>query len=112
MAMAKILAPGASLVTYGAMSRSPMRVGAGMLIFGDLRFEGFWVSRWSDRHPEEKKRTVDELLGMMREGGLRDSPFVEVPWEWGTERDELVEAVQGTLEGYRKGKGIFVFGDT
>jgi len=88
-----------------------MWVGAGMLIFKDLKFEGFWVSRWSERHPEEKRRTVDALLEMMRRGEFRDGPVVEVPWGWGTERRNLVDAVQGTLEGYRKGKGVFVFGD-
>ena len=45
MAMAKVLAQGGCMVTYGAMSKSPMRVGASMLIFKDLRFEGFWVSK-------------------------------------------------------------------
>lgn len=112
MAMAKPLSSGACMVTYGAMSKSPMRVGASMLIFKDLRFSGFWVSRWSDAHPEEKKRTVDELLEMMRRGEFKDTPMVEVGWDWGTEKEVLVEAVQGTLEGYRKGKGVFVFGDT
>ena len=112
MAMAKVLSPGGCMVTYGAMSKSPMRVGASMLIFKDLRFEGFWVSKWSDRNPEEKKKTVDEVLDMIRTGDFKDVPMVEVPWNWDTKRDELVNAVQGTLEGYRKGKGIFVFGDT
>ena len=111
MAMAKPLSSGACMVTYGAMSKSPMRVGASMLIFKDLRFAGFWVSKWSDAHPEEKKETVDELLEMMRRGEFRDTPMVEVRWDWGTEREVLVDAVQGTLEGYRKGKGVFVFGD-
>lgn len=112
MAMAKVLGTGGCMVTYGAMSRSPMRVGASMLIFKDLRFEGFWVSRWSDRNPEEKKRTVDEILNLIKKGEFKDVPMVEVPWNWETGREELVDAVQGTLEGYRKGKGVFVFGDT
>lgn len=112
MALAKVLSPGGCMVTYGAMSKSPMRVGASMLIFKDLRFEGFWVSRWSDRHPEEKRRTVDEILELMRRGEFKDVPMVEVKWDWDTKREELVDAVQGTLEGYRKGKGVFVFGDT
>ncbi len=111
MAMAKMLSPGGVMVTYGGMSGKPMRVGAGMLIFKDLKFEGFWVSRWSEGHPEEKRRTVDALLEMMRKGEFRDGPVVEVPWGWGTEKRSLVDAVQGTLEGYRKGKGVFVFGD-
>ena len=111
-ALAKVLSPGGHLVTYGAMSRQPVAVPTGLLIFKDLVFEGFWVSRWSDAHPEEKRRTVDELLGMMREGLFRDVPMVEVPWGWDTGKEELVQAVQGTLEGYRKGKGVFCFGDT
>lgn len=112
MAMAKVLETGGCMVTYGAMSKSPMRVGASMLIFKDLRFEGFWVSRWSDRNLEEKKRTVDEILDLIRKGEFRDVPMMEVPWNWETKKEELVDAVQGTLEGYRKGKGVFVFGDT
>lgn len=111
MAMAKVLSPSAHMVTYGAMSKSPMRVGASMLIFKDLVFDGFWVSRWSDQHPEEKKRTVNEILGMMRQGRFRDVPMVEVPWGWETGKPELVGAVEGTLEGFRKGKGVFVFED-
>ncbi|KAI4122339.1 MAG: hypothetical protein LQ338_005878 [Usnochroma carphineum] len=112
MAMAKVLSPGGTLVTYGAMSKSPMRVGAGMLIFNDLRFFGFWVSRWGDGLPEEKKRTIDQVLELTREGKFKDVPMVEVPWSWETKKEELLEAVQGTLEGFRKGKGIFKFGDT
>lgn len=112
MAMAKVLSPGGVMVTYGAMSKSPMRVGASMLIFRDLRFEGFWVSRWSDQHPEEKKRVVDEILDLYRKGEFRDTPMVEVRWDWDTKKEKLVDVVQGTLDGYRKGKGVFVFGDT
>ena len=112
MAMAKRLSPGGCMVTYGAMSKLPMRVGASMLIFKDIRFSGFWVSRWSDAHPEEKKKTVDEMLEMMRRGEFKDAPMEEVRWNWETEKNTLVNAVQGTLEGFRKGKGLFVFGDT
>ena len=112
MAMTKLLSPGACVVTYGAMSKMPMRIGASMLIFKDLRFSGFWVSRWSDAHPEEKKRTVDELLEMMRRGEFLNRPLVGVGWDSGTEKETLVQAVEGTLGSFKKGKGIFLFGDT
>ncbi len=112
MAIAKVLSPGGTMVTYGAMSKSPMRVGAGMLIFKDLRFVGFWVSRWGDQFPEEKQATIDEILGLIRAGKFKDVPMVEVPWSYETKKEELLDAVQGTLEGFRKGKGIFKFGDT
>ena len=112
LAIAKILGKGASLVTYGAMARSPLKVPASMLIFKDLRLRGFWVSAWGDQHPEEKKKTVQEILGLCREGKLEDSPSVDVEWKWDTPEETLVDAVQGTLEGYRKGKGMFVFKET
>ena len=112
MAISKVLDAGGTLVTYGAMSKSPMRVGAGMLIFKDLRFVGFWVSKWGDRLPEEKKKTINEILQLTRDGRFQDVPMVEVPWSWETRKEDLLDAVQGTLEGFRKGKGIFKFGDT
>ncbi|KAL9594470.1 MAG: hypothetical protein Q9219_007019 [cf. Caloplaca sp. 3 TL-2023] len=112
MAIAKVLGEGGTMITYGAMGKSPLRVGAGMLIFKNVRFVGFWVSKWGDGVPAEKKRTIDEILGWIREGRFKDVPMVEVPWSWDTPKEELLGAVQGTLEGYRKGKGIFKFGDT
>ena len=111
-AMAKVLSPEAHMVTYGAMSKQPLQLPAGLLIFKNLVFDGFWVSKWSDANPEEKKRTVEEVLQLTREGKFKDMPVQEVPWNLETKKEEVVEAVQGTLEGFRKGKGVFVFGDT
>jgi trans-2-enoyl-CoA reductase len=111
-AMVKLLSNGGHLVTYGGMSKQPLMLPTGLLIFKDLKFSGFWVSRWSDAHPEEKKRTVDEILEMTRKGEFKDMPVQEMRWDWGTEEGKLKEAVQGTLEGFRAGKGVFVYGDT
>ncbi|MCJ1448625.1 MAG: mitochondrial 2-enoyl thioester reductase [Stictis urceolatum] len=112
VALAKLLSSNGWHVTYGAMSRQPLALPAGMLIFKNLNFTGFWVSKWSDANPEAKQKTVESVLDMVRSGEFKDQPVVEVPWEWNTEKSELVDAVQGTLEGYRKGKGLFTFGDT
>jgi mitochondrial enoyl-[acyl-carrier protein] reductase / trans-2-enoyl-CoA reductase len=112
LALAKALSSGAQLVTYGAMSKQPFSLPASLLIFKEIGFQGFWVSKWSDRNPERKKQTVDDVLRLTREGKFKDIPSVEVPWEWETKVETLKEAVQGTLEGFRKGKGVFVFGET
>lgn len=40
------LAPGGTLVTYGAMGREALKIPNGFLIFRDLRFRGFWLTRW------------------------------------------------------------------
>lgn len=111
-AMAKALSPEAHLVTYGAMSKQPVQLPAGLLIFKNISFDGFWVSKWSERNPDEKKRTVEHVLELTRQGKFKDIPVQEVRWDWETKGDTLIQAVQGTLEGFRKGKGIFVFGKT
>jgi mitochondrial enoyl-[acyl-carrier protein] reductase / trans-2-enoyl-CoA reductase len=112
-ALAKLLTPDAHMVTYGAMSKQPTLLPASLLIFRNITYSGFWVSRWSERHPREKQQTVEDVLRMVREGRFKDAPFEEVEWsEASTKGDELKNAVQGTLEGYRKGKGVFVFAET
>ncbi|KAI8946338.1 hypothetical protein F4801DRAFT_71432 [Xylaria longipes] len=110
--MAKTLGSGGTVVTYGGMARQPVALPTGLLIFKDLRFVGFWLSRWADGDTAAKARTVNEILDLIRRGKFRDTPVVDVPWSWETEENTLKEAVQGTLEGFRAGKGVFVFGET
>ncbi|KAI1259870.1 NAD(P)-binding protein [Xylariaceae sp. FL1019] len=110
--IAKNLGQGGTMVTYGAMARQPVNLPTGLLIFKDIRFVGFWLSRWADKDRSAKKGTVDEILDLVREGKFRDTPTVDVPWDWNTEEQTLKDAVQGTLGGFRKGKGVFVFGET
>jgi trans-2-enoyl-CoA reductase len=111
IAAAKVLKEGGTHITYGAMSKQGMAVPAGMLIFKDISFKGFWVSRWGDEHGEDKEKIVKELVEMMSKGELIEGPIEEVKWNWATPREELVKDVERTLEGGRKGKGVFVFGD-
>jgi trans-2-enoyl-CoA reductase len=111
-AMAKLLANDSHFVTYGAMSKQPLTIPASMLIFKDIHFHGFWVSKWAEKNVEEKKRTVEDVLGMYRAGTFVDTPTETIKWEWETKGEELISKVKDTLEGYRDGKGVFVFGKT
>lgn len=111
-AVARALAPGGVMVTYGGMSRQPVALPTGLLIFRDLRLRGFWLSRWADRDRAAKEQTVREILGYVRDGKFADAPVDPVTWSWDTPDADLAGAVQGTLEGFRAGKGVFVFGET
>ncbi|KAK2045239.1 zinc-binding dehydrogenase [Colletotrichum somersetense] len=111
-AVARSLAEGGTMVSYGGMARQPVMLPTGLLIFKDLRFVGFWLSRWNQRDPQGRRFAVDDVLGMIREGRFRDVPVDEVPWNWDTDEKVLKDAVQGALAGFRKGKGVFVFGET
>ena len=83
-----------------------------MLIFKDIHFHGFWVSKWAEKNPEDKMAAVAEVLEMTRKGEFKDMPVDEIKWEWETKGEELISKVKDTLEGYREGKGVFVFGKT
>jgi mitochondrial enoyl-[acyl-carrier protein] reductase / trans-2-enoyl-CoA reductase len=111
-AVVKALSPKGTMVTYGGMSRQSFPFPTGPQIFKRLRFEGFWLSEWSKENPAEKRKTIDEIVELMREGKFKAAPVQEVQWDWETEEKTLQQAVQGTLEGFRSGKGLFVFKDT
>lgn len=36
-------------VTYGSLSRSPVSIRAGSSIFSDIRYRGFWLTRWAEK---------------------------------------------------------------
>ncbi|KAK0655938.1 alcohol dehydrogenase-like protein [Cercophora newfieldiana] len=111
-AVVKALSPKGTMVTYGGMSRQSFPFPTGPQIFKRLRFEGFWLSEWSKENPAEKRKTIDEIVELMRDGKFKAAPVEEVQWDWDTEEKTLQAAVQGTLEGFRSGKGLFVFKDT
>ncbi|KIH87355.1 mitochondrial trans-2-enoyl-CoA reductase [Sporothrix brasiliensis 5110] len=112
LGLAKCLSDGGRMVTYGAMAKQPLTIPAGLLIFRDLAFHGFWFSRWGKADPAGRRQTVEAVLDLMRTGKFLPGPAEEIPWTWETEPETLNKAVAGTLEGYRSGKGIFVFKDT
>jgi mitochondrial enoyl-[acyl-carrier protein] reductase / trans-2-enoyl-CoA reductase len=109
--MAKQMAKGGHIVTYGAMSRKPLTIPASLLIFKDLHFDGFWLSAWSDRNPVQKKETIDSILRLYREGKFKVAPMEEIKWDWDTKLESLTSVVDKIWESNRH-KGIFVFGKT
>ncbi|KAI9795622.1 MAG: mitochondrial 2-enoyl thioester reductase [Piccolia ochrophora] len=110
VALAKALSKNGIMVTYGAMAKQPLTLPPSLLIFKNIRFAGFWVSVWSAENPTAKEATVAELLDYMRAGELREGPTQELAWkETAVDEAALKSAVQGTLEGFRPGKGVFVF---
>ncbi|XP_058831760.1 enoyl-[acyl-carrier-protein] reductase, mitochondrial [Topomyia yanbarensis] len=55
------------MVTYGGMSREPVTVPTASLIFKDLQFSGFWMTRWTKENAQSPKRSemFDELFGLI-----------------------------------------------
>ncbi|BFG04232.1 enoyl-[acyl-carrier-protein] reductase mitochondrial [Drosophila madeirensis] len=57
------------MVTYGGMSREPVTVATGPLIFKDIAFRGFWMTRWSKDNYDtpERQQMFKELFELMEQ---------------------------------------------
>lgn len=84
LVLMKNLANGGVLVSYGAMSRSPMPIPVGPLIFKDISLRGFWVSGWIKRvGVAEREPMLHRLSDWFSTGAMKPSPFLSVPFsDW------------------------------
>ncbi|XP_036344014.1 enoyl-[acyl-carrier-protein] reductase, mitochondrial-like [Rhagoletis pomonella] len=90
----KQLAPMGVMVTYGGMSRQPVMVSTPALIFKNISFCGFWVTRWMRNHvktPAREKMFAD-LMKMFQQGKLKGVKCEMVPLK------EYKAAVAATLD--------------
>ncbi|KAL0048172.1 hypothetical protein WJX82_009266 [Trebouxia sp. C0006] len=70
-AVAKSLAPGSTIVTYGGMSMKPLTIPTSLLIFKDLTCKGFWLSGGTKGGDKESKKAVlDKLVPLLQNGQL------------------------------------------
>lgn len=100
--LAKIVAPEATLVTFGAMSLKPVTIPNGMLIFKNLRFTGFWVNKWYEQATAaERDETFNRLFELARRGLLQTK--IERTYSLG----DFAAAVARASEGKRDGKILF-----
>lgn len=76
--LASVLAPGGTIVTYGAMARQPLRIPNGLLIFQDTAWRGFWVTRWYERATAEERAVVFAELFELVKSGVVSTPVEAV----------------------------------
>ena len=72
----KCLGEGSSLVTYGAMSNSPMSVPFGLMVFKDITLHNYWMTRWSRQHGSSllEDRMFGQLAEWYKSGELTPTP--------------------------------------
>lgn len=103
--LAGLLATGGTLVTYGAMGREALKIPNGFLIFRDIRFRGFWLTRWSREAGEHARRGMfDDIFALAAEGLFRPPVAAEFPL------GRVAEAVAAASEGAH-GKILLHLGD-
>src|SRR6266699_5103094 len=104
--LANCLAPGSTMVTYGAMSLQPLKIPNGLLIFKDLRFRGIWINKWYDNATKQQRMKAFQPLFEMAKRGLLKTK-IEKAYLLSEAKAALAHAAQGK----RSGKIIFEFGD-
>jgi trans-2-enoyl-CoA reductase len=102
--LANCLAPGSTLVTYGAMSLQRLKIPNGLLIFKDLRFRGIWINKWYDSATSaQRMKAFQHLFEMAKRGLLQTKVEKAYPLS------EAKTAVAHAARGQRSGKIIFEF---
>jgi trans-2-enoyl-CoA reductase len=102
--LANCLAPGSTLVTFGAMSLQPLRIPNGLLIFKDLRFRGIWINKWYDNATKEQRMEAFRPLFEMAKRGL-----LKTKVEKAYPLSEAKAAVTHAAKSKRSGKIILEF---
>ncbi|MBB1059756.1 zinc-dependent alcohol dehydrogenase family protein [Marilutibacter spongiae] len=97
--MAQALAPGATLVNYGAMGGEPCAISPGSLIFRGITLRGFWLAHWFKVTDAATRNALfAELVGLIASGQLK----ARVQETYGI--DQVKDAVAAAAAGERSGK--------
>jgi mitochondrial enoyl-[acyl-carrier protein] reductase / trans-2-enoyl-CoA reductase len=100
--LANCLAPGSTMVSFGAMSLQPLKIPTGLIIFKDLRFRGIWINKWYDNAtPMERMDAFRPVFDMAKRGLLRTK--IEKAYSL----TEFQAAVAHAAQSKRRGKIIF-----
>jgi NADPH:quinone reductase-like Zn-dependent oxidoreductase len=73
--MSKCLAKDALCLTYGAMSRAPLILSNALLIYKNIRFQGFLRSDWVAKTPVETVRAQYRILFEAMMAGVLQLPI-------------------------------------
>ncbi len=97
--LAGALAPGGTIATYGAMARQPLKIPNGQLIFQDIAWRGFWISRWYQQVGETAGNALLAELASLAASGVIATPIEAV-----YPLDQIAEALTHAQRAQRGGK--------
>lgn len=105
--MSKHLDHAGVMVTYGGMSREPVLAPTSSLIFKDMQFRGFWMTRWKDQkgRSADARQMFDDICKMIQCGQLKAPNHELVPF------DNYQVALENalSLQGFAGGKLLLDF---
>ncbi|KAJ2553855.1 mitochondrial 2-enoyl thioester reductase [Coemansia sp. RSA 1933] len=111
LAMTKFLSPGATLVSYGGMSRQPVTMPTSLLLFKDISACGFWMNRWYSAHMDSPERAHmwHDILRLVADGCFVSQPMTEIEWPASLSTALVEERVRQAVAWAAGNKHAFVF---
>lgn len=95
------------MVTYGGMSREPVTIPTSALIFKNIQFYGFWMTRWTKENfnTDLRWKMFNDIVEMMIKGDITTPVHKLVPF------NEYQEALMNTVsvQGFAGKKYILDF---
>jgi len=109
--MMKWMSAGSRLITYGGMSMKPLVVPTSLLIFRDLRLEGFMLTTWRMKaSPSEYSNMLRDLVGLINQGHLAQHDHSTIVHLNSQQDEQLIhETLHQSLAGRSGKKFLFRF---
>ena len=95
--LSRILADGAQLISFGAMTGRPLKIPAGELLFRNITVKGFWGAK-----PPVKPERIGVLLGELVADAASGKLVLEIEASYSI--DDVAKAAAASGEPGRKGK--------
>jgi NADPH:quinone reductase len=105
-AAARCLGPGGRMLVYGTLADDPIPLDPRVLMVGQKRIEGFWLSEWvRDRGALAMLRLFRRITRLLRAGVLTTEVAASYPL------DQIQEAVRKAEAPGRRGKVLLCLGE-
>lgn len=99
----RALGPGGVMLVYGRLSREPLPLDGGQMVFRNLTVRGFWLTDWFRRNSVEQRSAVmGEVLDLMAKGQI--APPIEAEYDLGA----VVGAVRHAERSGNRGKVMLI----
>ncbi|KAL9980556.1 hypothetical protein ACROYT_G009158 [Oculina patagonica] len=107
MSIFRYLGSKGTMVTYGGMSRQPVMVPTGSLIFQDVSVRGFWMSQWNIDHQKDDSKVtmLEEVCSMLQKGQLKAPPCKTHPLS------DFKTAIAEALQPYSTTKQLLILNE-
>jgi NADPH:quinone reductase-like Zn-dependent oxidoreductase len=101
--LVRCLAPGGTLIVFGAISQKPLVVDPGQMLFRGTSVRGWWLMQWfRTASPEQQANLFQTLIPLVAQGVLRAPVAAEY------DLAQVHEAVAAAEGSERKGKILLV----